>query len=877
MTDLSHTKHLRVKTHLLILFCLCCSCTSMLAQDTDQLVAELHNCLQSGQLDKGVSVYEVLNRETPAYIGFFSSTFELYMAVCTDNLDLIIGQDEIERFYQMCMMRSDKTARTKGKILSDIASTLCQYEQYQIGLYYYEQLIPLEKELDPLSFHRNLMSMGWAYNYSQQPQKAYLAFKRCADFYKKTYGMNSRNYAKSLEAMAFVSRYINADYYALLQEQMTIYKNLGDTLSEAYAITLDNINAYHQGKGCNDIALDYAIRANRIFETSNRKSDHYAISLNNVGTIYQKMGKTEPSYYSLAEQYFLESIRITPENQSVLNLALLYEDQGKADEAMEYYDLVDEDMKHGAYADVLADHYAKVGDYGLYTLYMEDYLNYIRTIHQQNVPYMTEAERSRYIDLIQNEHLELLFDLASENRNDRLPGLCFNYLLMSRSLLLSYIDSIQSIVRHSSNQRLKDIYTTLAVLRHNAAKDDSARQKADSLERSFLELLSREDNFSGFTSIEYGQIRQCLGEEDAVIEFFENPSYTHPKLYAVLLSADQDPTVVTCFDTDEEHRLVDQHQLTEAIWDRISTYVGNKSNIYFTPSGSLHTYPFESESSLSYPEKSVFRLSSSRELIKQKNPVGKGAAVYGGLDYDMSVSQMEEDFQKYPKRRTGDLADELTLRYAVEGIPPLPATAVEAETVSDVLVMNDQGSEVSTYLGQKGTETSFKWLSGKRKRIIHIATHGFYEEDLSKSASLSHSGLLFAGASNIMERGLVPSSIDDGILTAQEVSELNLAGLELVCLSACQTALGEITNDGVFGLQRGFKRAGASSILMSLWKVDDDATCLLMTTFYKSWIQDGKTKHQALEIAKKEVRSHKEKGWDNPTYWAAFILIDSLD
>ena len=81
----------------------------------------------------------------------------------------------------------------------------------------------------------------------------------------------------------------------------------------------------------------------------------------------------------------------------------------------------------------------------------------------------------------------------------------------------------------------------------------------------------------------------------------------------------------------------------------------------------------------------------------------------------------------------------------------------------------------------------------------------------------------------------------------------------------------------VFGLQRGFKKAGAQSILMSLWRVDDEATSLLMTEFYRHWIGEAKPKHDALEMAKLTVRSHKEKGWDAPKYWAAFILLDGLD
>jgi CHAT domain-containing protein len=92
-----------------------------------------------------------------------------------------------------------------------------------------------------------------------------------------------------------------------------------------------------------------------------------------------------------------------------------------------------------------------------------------------------------------------------------------------------------------------------------------------------------------------------------------------------------------------------------------------------------------------------------------------------------------------------------------------------------------------------------------------------YKED----KALTRSGLLFAGANNALKGKPLPEGVDDGILTAQEISRLDLRRLDLVVLSACETGLGEITGDGVFGLQRGFKKAGAQSILMSRWKRSD--------------------------------------------------------
>ena len=144
--------------------------------------------------------------------------------------------------------------------------------------------------------------------------------------------------------------------------------------------------------------------------------------------------------------------------------------------------------------------------------------------------------------------------------------------------------------------------------------------------------------------------------------------------------------------------------------------------------------------------------------------------------------------------------------------------------------------------------------------------------------ALTRSGLLLAGANNTLRDKGTTSDLEDGILTAQEISKLDLRGLDLVVLSACETGKGDVTQgEGVFGLQRGFKKAGAGTIIMSLWKVDDNATQMMMTQFYKN-LCNGMDKHEALQMAQKSLREYKdEKGqtkYDQPLFWARFIILD---
>ena len=212
------------------------------------------------------------------------------------------------------------------------------------------------------------------------------------------------------------------------------------------------------------------------------------------------------------------------------------------------------------------------------------------------------------------------------------------------------------------------------------------------------------------------------------------------------------------------------------------------------------------------------------------------------------------------------------------------------EAIAIERLMNSIGKKYRVYDGFNGTEESFKRLNGRDISLLHIATHGFsypFEEKdseqldwLSSSSSssslptdpLCYSGLLFSGCNNKLQHPQdFPSDIDDGILTAQEIAQLNLQNLQLTVLSACQTGTGTLRDDGVFGVQRGFKKAGAHTLVMSLWSVNDEATMLMMTSFYEALIS-GLSRHDAFLKAQKAVRTAKS----DPHYWAPFIMLDDI-
>ena len=280
-------------------------------------------------------------------------------------------------------------------------------------------------------------------------------------------------------------------------------------------------------------------------------------------------------------------------------------------------------------------------------------------------------------------------------------------------------------------------------------------------------------------------------------------------------------------------------------------------------------------------------MTSTRELCKAKQPkTYEIGAIYGGLQYDVEQQRMAE----VAAMNTKELEESPAFALRGEGRGNwnyLQGTKDEAEHIAGI--MRQTNINCNLFEGDLGSEESFKALSGGKTDIIHLATHGYFLEgekadmnDFMKSLSplarqktdsvidpLLRSGLILSGGNSAWLGKEVPEGIEDGVLTALEISTMNLSGTDMVVMSACETGLGDITSDGVFGLQRAFKMAGVQTLVMSLWKVDDNATSLMMQTFYEHLLS-GMSKREAFNLAQAAVRAK----YPEPYYWAGFIMLD---
>lgn len=340
-----------------------------------------------------------------------------------------------------------------------------------------------------------------------------------------------------------------------------------------------------------------------------------------------------------------------------------------------------------------------------------------------------------------------------------------------------------------------------------------------------------------------------------------------------------------------------QEGLYNLIWKPLEKYLIDFKTIYFSPIGLLHNInlsalPTESNNILA-DIYDFYVLNSTRSLVLEVTKPIKNdySFLFGGIiyDYDSTINSAIPGSGFGLTKKSNYLSLQKNQRLGVWNF--LPGTEVEINSLETI--MKKYEIKVEKKIHQSATESAFKNIGfdkGGTPRIIHIATHGFFFPDpkeIQQSVFESHklesafkmsdhpmirSGLILAGGNYAWKEGKpFNEGMEDGILTAYEISQMNLSNTELVVLSACETGLGDIQgNEGVYGLQRAFKIAGAKYLMMSLWQVPDEETKEFMISFYKNWLNEKLSIPDAFRNTQKEMR---EKYVD-PYLWAGFVLVE---
>jgi len=354
-------------------------------------------------------------------------------------------------------------------------------------------------------------------------------------------------------------------------------------------------------------------------------------------------------------------------------------------------------------------------------------------------------------------------------------------------------------------------------------------------------------------------------------------------------------------------------ELYNFVWKPLEKELSGVKTVYYSPSGLLHKISFNAlpiDNSFDKRLTDKYKLnlvSSTREVVhtdrKPRAVQINRAVLYGGLDYNADVNSMRKAAQSYKKEEqaaqiasapSGSTARGSATRGSMGSAEPLDFLKNSLPEVTNIQdLLNRKKISNTLYQGSLGNEESFKQLSGQKMGLIHLATHGKFNSDVERKQDdrdlllpqpqqqrinvlkdgenpLLRSWLLMAGGNHALTNN-PPEGMENGILTAAEIAGIDLLGAKLVVLSACETGLGDVNNgEGVFGLQRAFKLAGVETLIMSLWEVSDEATPILMNTFYQEWLFSGKSKQEAFKEAQKKVRMQ----YPAPYYWAAFVMMD---
>ena len=566
---------------------------------------------------------------------------------------------------------------------------------------------------------------------------------------------------------------------------------------------------------------------------------------------------------------------------------------------------------------------------------------------QYRFTYLNEKERLSYLQAVHLIFSGYFSFCVTYNRQDSsLAGSMYDVVLWEKGFIASSIAALRTQIASSGDKELLALLvqlsaekTHLAALLTSRAKDrdewkkdvEEVQRETDELEKQLVQRSSAMAEKQKLARSTWRDVQKALEPGEAAVEFVrfqfhEGKKWTKKLFYVALIvtPTSKSPALVSlgeagslesgpirdyrkCVGLETRTELACGPGFYDAFWKPLEMALGKATRIYLSPDGVLNQVSLGAASAggdhLMLEQYDLRILSSTRDILRENSPRRANTAVLlGNPTFNLSAHDEEVALQNVHSQDAPEVlvaanfSSESIVRGIVSGeecpgrvlggvLCPLPGTQLEVDAVDDLLQKQGWQAE-RPFVRERALKQVL--LSVNHPRVLHIATHGFFEPDpkvaagdqASRSSAspadpMLRSGLLFAGADRVLRGESTPEGLDNGVLTAYEASSLDLHGTELVVLSACKTGLGQVqSGEGVFGLRRAFEEAGAESVLMTMWSVPDRETEELMTLFYKNWLS-GMTKPDALRNAEKTERDQVKKryGKDLPYYWGAFVLV----
>ena len=854
---------------------------------------------------------EALGENDPDYATSLDNLGALYAAI-----------NEFEKAESLYIQSMDIRKRVLGETDDDYISSLNNLASLYLSKGEYSKAEPMYLKAasarnktngeNSVEYATSLNNLGALYLAIGQYDKAELLFITSIDIRERLLGDNHPSFLVSTNNLSQV--YSATGQYekaiSLCIQTIAIRKKILGENHPDYATSLNNLGVLYSTIGEYAKGVPYCTEAAAIRKKilGNNHSD-YAASMNNLGYIYKELKQ-----YKMAETFFIQAKEIYKLSEgeqspsfatSLNNLAVLYITMGEYTKAEPLAVLGSSITLR-----ILLNTFSVLSE--------KEKGNYlfnksaITEINNNLIYHYPKASASLRVN---NFNLELTLKslalsdtknmiTAIRNSKDTAVKRMFNDWLSAKSFLAKQYSM-------PATKRVADM--------HNV----EARTEKIEKELSRLSVNFQNQQLAG--SVLVKDVQKKLKEDEAMIEFLSfhlySKKWTDSIVYAayVLRKNEQQPLFIPLCEENQIEQLFDSAGTTattmvnnfyrgielgntnssqflgtalyKLIWKPLEPYLIGINKISYSPAGKLFSISFQAlpaDSNIILMDKYEMRqYTSSRQvaLREEQKQISKptGIALFGNASFTMDSLQLVKQ-KELSKANTSSSIYTPNIRGENNySWSQLPGTAEEVKKIKGLFDQKKITAKVFTQT--VATEENLKALDGNSPQVLHIATHGFFLPQTDKKRQennlnnvntytladdpLMRSGLILAGG-NYAWSGKPPiNGVEDGIATAYEISQLNLSNTELVVLSACETALGDVKgSEGVFGLQRAFKMAGVKKMIVSLWQVPDKETAELMTTFYAYWMK-GKAIEESFTQAQADMRKKY-----SPFYWAAFVLVE---
>lgn len=696
-------------------------------------------------------------------------------------------------------------------------------------------------------------------------------------------GQYGRALEKMDQALELADKHISKkgdDYGKLQINKALIYKSQKKYQeAEAILLSLKKTKELRLGKRHQDYADIESILAS-VYMGQGKTDKVESLLTHALGIYKSKFSESHPTYTStlrlLAQFYFLTD----QYDQALLK-------------SQEVYQLVEANFgtKHPDYQQIqedLAVIHWNMGQLEEASTYFSQANTSKLEQLQKFFPALSENEKAKLWAKLRPSFIKF-FAFASEVGTPEAIEEMYDIQLAIKGILLSTTTKMRQEILNSEDESLRNDYLEWTYLKEELANYytlskqdlqeqginiDSLENEANQLEKQMSIKSSSFANASKLSSVNSQDLQAKLKSDEAAIEIIRFPTFkkefSDEIQYTILVldpagiqytavknGVEMETRLASLYRRSIQYKLEDNRSYT-TFWAPVAPMVEGKNTIYLSVDGiynqiNLNTILLPNGSYLG-DRKLLIAVSSTRDIekINRNSQFNDRLLMFGFPDYG----------------GTGEVA-------------ALPGTKTELDQIKRIA--QQKGIPTTQYLQDQANEERFK-NETSNPAVLHIATHGFFLDDLpendevvfgveiskARENPLLRSGLMLANAENTITNAKEVSNANNGILTAYEAMTLDLDRTKMVVLSACETGLGEMqSGEGVYGLQRAFQIAGAETIIMSLWKVDDAATQKLMTNFYSEWLSTG-DKLTAFKNAQLAIRNE----YKEPYYWGAFVMMN---